>query len=247
MQSDFSLHGPIGSGTEGSADARAAKAFWNPYAEGALGHPLATVPVSGDFFGVPRVYEFLAVTDRVQAKILVVEGWVHPYAIRVAENEFHDGRYDRIFATGGPVVGNGGYVNDFQTSASVGAELLQKTGIPREAIQMVPSHVMGRDRTFSSALALRDWFRDHDMQVTSMNIVTESTHARRTRLLFQKAFGAHTTIGIIAVPSPDYDPKYWWRCSEGVRDVIDESVAYLYAIVFVDFLKPAGQIVGEDR
>ena len=177
-------------------------------------------------------------TDRVPAKTLVVEGWVHPYAIPVAGDEFRDRRYDRIFTTGGPVVGNGGYVNDFQTSASVGADLLQKAGIPGDLVQMVPSHVMGRDRTYSSALALKDWFREHNIEVTSMNVVTESTHARRTRMLFQKAFGAHTAIGVIAVPSPDYDPKHWWRYSEGVRDVIDESVAYLYAIVFVDFLGP---------
>jgi hypothetical protein len=67
------------------------------------------------------------------------------------------------------------------------------------------------------------------MAVHSLNIVTEGVHARRTRLLFQKAFGENAAIGIIAVPNPDYDPKQWWRYSEGVREVVGETVAYLYA------------------
>ena len=36
-------------------------------------------------------------------------------------------------------------------------------------------------------------------------------------------------VGIIAVPNPDYDSSRWWRYSEGVKEVVSESVAYLYA------------------
>jgi hypothetical protein len=129
-------------------------------------------------------------------------------------------------------VGNGGYVSDFNTSASVGAELLKKTGLPGKCIQMVPSHISGRDRTYSSAVALRDWFHEHNATVPSINVLTEGTHARRTQLLFQQAFGSGVTVGIISIPDPDYDAKHWWRTSEGVRDVLDESIAYLYAAIF---------------
>ncbi|MSU20367.1 MAG: YdcF family protein [Pedosphaera sp.] len=178
------------------------------------------------------VYPFLAVTHRVDTDILVVEGWIHKYAIRAGAEEFTSGSYQRVYATGGPVVGNGGYVNDYQTSASVGAELLQRAGIPSESLQMVPSHEMGRDRTYSSAIALRDWFRDNKVPVRNFNIVTEDAHARRTRLLFQKAFGDGVVIGIISVPSSDYDARHWWRYSDGVREVVGETIAYIYARVF---------------
>jgi uncharacterized SAM-binding protein YcdF (DUF218 family) len=177
-------------------------------------------------------YPFLATTHRVDADVLVVEGWVHEYAIKAAANEFRSGSYKRIFTTGGPVVGIGGYINDFNTSASVGADLLKKTGVPDESLQMVPSRVMNRDRTYASAIALRDWFREHNMAVRSVNIVTESTHARRTRLLFEKALGKNVTVGIIAVPHPDYPANRWWLYSEGVKDVISESAAYVYARFF---------------
>jgi uncharacterized SAM-binding protein YcdF (DUF218 family) len=179
-----------------------------------------------------NVYPFLAATDRVNAKILVVEGWIHRYAMRAAAEEFNRGSYERIFTTGGPENGSGGYVNDYQTSASVGAEALKKLGIPDEVIEMAPSRVIGRDRTYSSAVALRDWFREHNISVYSVNVLTQDCHARRTELLFQKALGKNVQVGIIAVANPDYNPKYWWRYSDGVREVIGESIAYIYARLF---------------
>lgn len=180
---------------------------------------------------VSNIFPFLATTHRVESNVLVVEGWVHPYAIQAAVAEFRTGHYQRVFATGGPVVGKGGYINDFQTAASVGADLLRKEGIPSEALQMVPTHVIGRDRTYSSAVALKDWFRKHDLQVRSLNIVTEGTHARRSRLLFQEALG-DVEVGVIAVPSPDFDARHWWYYSEGVQGIVEEGLGYLYAKFF---------------
>ena len=177
-------------------------------------------------------YPFLAITSRVPSDTLVVEGWMNEYAMKQAAAEYARAHYSHLFTTGGPTPGKGGaYINDFNTSASVGAELLNKAGIPREEIQMVPSHVNGRDRTYSSAVALRDWFREHNTPVYSINVLTEGAHARRTRLLYQKALGRNMTVGIIAVSNPDYNPQ-WWRYSDGAREVIGESIAYIYARFF---------------
>jgi uncharacterized SAM-binding protein YcdF (DUF218 family) len=190
----------------------------------------ATLLTSSIF--VLRVCPFLAVTDRVDTDVLVVEGWVHEYAIRAALSEFKGDSYQRVFTTGGPVNGLGRYINDYQTSASVGAELLKKYGLADEFLQMVPSRVVTRDRTYGSAVALRNWFREHNVPVHSVNVVTEDVHARRTRLLFQAALGKNINVGIIAVPNPDYDAKHWWRSSQGMKDVFDEWFAYLYARFF---------------
>jgi uncharacterized SAM-binding protein YcdF (DUF218 family) len=175
------------------------------------------------------IYPFLAITQRVNADVLVVEGWVHPYAIRGSVEEFKSHSYHRVFTTGGPVLGKGGYINDYQTSASVGADSLKEAGIPSELVQMVPSHISDWDRTYSSAIALRDWFREHGMQVRSLNVVTEGAHARRTRLLFEKALGPGVGIGVIAISSPDYDTRHWWHYSEGVETVVEEAIGYFYA------------------
>jgi uncharacterized SAM-binding protein YcdF (DUF218 family) len=179
-----------------------------------------------------NVQPFLAETHRVNTDVLVVEGWIHEHAIRAAKKEFETGRYQRIFTTGGPVAGSGHYVNDYQTSASVGADLLKNAGVPPGSVQMVPSRVMDRDRTYGSAVALREWLDEHDMAVQSVNVMTEDAHARRTHLLFKKALGKNVTVGIIAVPNPDYDARRWWRYSEGVKDVGSEAFAYIYARFF---------------
>jgi uncharacterized SAM-binding protein YcdF (DUF218 family) len=175
------------------------------------------------------VYPFLAITQRVNANTLVVEGWINEYAIRAAVKEFQDNRYQRVFTTGGPVEGTGGYTNDFMTSASVGADLLKKAGVPEQSLQMVPSRVMDRDRTYGSAVALRNWFRRHNMVVSGINVVTEDVHARRTRLLFQKALGKKVQVGIIAVANADYPANKWWHYSQGLKNVVSEFAAYLYA------------------
>jgi uncharacterized SAM-binding protein YcdF (DUF218 family) len=185
------------------------------------------------FFVLLRwTYPFLAVTHRVDTNVLVVEGWIHEYAIRAAVKEFQSNHYERVLTTGGPVAGIGGYINDFQTSASVGADLLKKAGVPDEFLQMVPSRISGRDRTYSSAVALRDWIQKRQSAVRRINVLTENTHARRTWMLFQKALGKNVQVGVIAVPNPDYDNRRWWGYSEGVKDVGSEALAYVYARLF---------------
>jgi uncharacterized SAM-binding protein YcdF (DUF218 family) len=179
-----------------------------------------------------NVQPFLAETDPVNTHTLVVEGWIGDRAISAAVKEFQSGSYERVFTTGGPVHSVGHYINDYYTSASVGAERLKKDGVPNESLQMVPSRVMDRDRTYGSAIALRNWLRQHNMPLHSVNVVTEDVHARRTRLLFGRALGDDVTVGIIAVPNSNYDPKRWWRYSEGVKEVFTEAFAYLYAKFF---------------
>lgn len=175
------------------------------------------------------MHPFLAVTARVNTDVMVVEGWMHKYSFEAAAQEFKTGGYRRVFSTGGPVPGLGHYVNDFQTVACVGADQLKAAGIPEAAVEMTPSRVMTRDRTFGAAVALRNWLRDHGQKVTAINVVTEDAHARRTRLLFQTAFGDGVSVGVISVASPDYDSRRWWCYSEGVREVLGETIAYVYA------------------
>jgi hypothetical protein len=109
---------------------------------------------------------------------------------------------------------------------------LKQAGIPAEEVQSVPACYVGRDRTYTSAIVLRDWFREHNVQVDSINVLTEDAHGRRTWLLFQEAMGSHTQVGIISTADPDYDASHWWRTSAGVREVLDEGIAYLYAKFF---------------
>jgi hypothetical protein len=189
---------------------------------------LLLIALAGGLWG-RLVHPFLAQTRRVETRTLVVEGWVPLYVMRAAVSEYQAGHYDRIYTTGGPIVGGGGYSNDFNTYASAGADDLQKVGLPHDLVRVVPSHVNGHDRTYSSALALREYFQTNGLAITNFNVLTEDVHGRRTRMLFQKAFGHQAGVGIISVANPDYDAERWWSTSPGVRDVLGESIAWFYA------------------
>lgn len=178
------------------------------------------------------IQPFLAVTHRVDSNVLVVEGWVSNFGLKGAIKEYKSGHYQYIFATGGPMSGMGASSSVYDTYAYYTADLLHKSGISGSAVRCVPCVFVGKDRTYNSALALKNWFHDHNMSVQSINVLTEDAHARRTWMLFQEAFGKDVQVGIISVQDPDYDPTRWWRSSEGVRGVIDETIAYLYARLF---------------
>lgn len=170
-------------------------------------------------------YRFLAVTERTPAEFLAVEGWVHDHAIQAAREEFNGGKYQLVLSTGGPTRGA-------TTAASIGAQRLRAAGIPEAVVRSIPASGGVRDRTYASAVALREWLHGQHLAPKSLNVLTQDVHARRTRLLFQTAFGDDVRIGIISVPNPDYDAPRWWRYSEGVRDLLGEAIAYVYAKFF---------------
>jgi uncharacterized SAM-binding protein YcdF (DUF218 family) len=181
---------------------------------------------------VYTIFPFLAITQRVDSNVLVVEGWVPPFAIEAAVREFRSGAYSIVYTTGGPVGGMGGYTNDYNTLASVAATRLRAAGLAPEVVRMVPSRVMEHDRTYGAAVALRDWLRRHGGVPAKINVLTANAHARRTQLLFRCALGSRVQVGVISIQDPDYDPKRWWRYSDGVREVVAETGAWIYARLF---------------
>jgi uncharacterized SAM-binding protein YcdF (DUF218 family) len=184
------------------------------------------------------IYPFLAITEPSRSNVLVMEGWLYPAGVRDAVRYFKAGNYNYILTTGGPLPSDRGLegISQSNTWAASGAYWLRRSGVSADLIHAVPSFHVGKDRTYASAVALKTWLAENAPEVKSITIVTGDVHARRTRLLFQKALGPDMSVGIIATRNPEYDPSHWWESSEGVRDVISESVAYLYARVL--FLRP---------
>ena len=159
------------------------------------------------------VYPFLAITHRVNANILVVEGWIHEYAIGAAVKEFQSNPYQRIFTT----------------SASVGADLLKKCGLSKGRLQMVPSRVMGCDRTYGPAVALRNWFRDHSMGVSSIDVVRKIYKRAALACFFKKRLKKTYRLQSSPIPNMDYPLKRWWDYDQGLKNAVSESAAYLHA------------------
>jgi len=175
-----------------------------------------------------QIYPFLAVTDRQgPSDYLVAEGWVPVDVLRVACTEFNIGGYRKILVSG-CIVNDEWTDRPDVTYADWGADKLRRLGMSNALVQPVPCLVQKRDRTYSAALAVKQWMSEHGVHPGQINVLTDGAHARRSRLLFQKAFGSEVKVGIIAVPDTKFDPAHWWQTSEGVREVVGETIAYLY-------------------
>jgi hypothetical protein len=175
-----------------------------------------------------NAYPFLATTDSRPGGYLVIEGWAPDYASQQAIEEFKQHPYLKLFTTGGPVE-KGAPLAEYKTLAEMEFFTLAKLGADTNTLQAAPAPLVRQDRTYASAVALKKWLKDHNLTATNVNLVTIGPHARRSRLMFQKAFGPDTSVGIIAIVPFEYNRSDWWRSSPGVRGVTSEFFAYLYA------------------
>jgi hypothetical protein len=183
------------------------------------------------FAAVRSVYPFLAVSDPVRGGVLVVEGWASDDAMREVIAEFQRGHYSGLYVTGGPLE-RGALLAEYRTFAELSAATLLRLGFDPKLLHAVPAMEVRKDRTYASALALKQWLREHHVPSEKINIMTQGAHTRRTRLLYEKAFGNESHIGAIAVRDMDFDPRRWWTTSIGFRGVTDEMLAYFYARFF---------------
>jgi hypothetical protein len=177
---------------------------------------------------IRNAYDFLSMNKPLSGGILVVEGWGPDFFINGAAKEYQRNHYDALFVTGGPIEKGSNFTN-YQTYADMDAATLEQLGIDPKSLHAITAPPVRQDRTYSSAIALKKWLSEHNMNVKTITVITLGAHARRSHLLYQKAFGDGASIGVISVKDETFDTHRWWASSQGVRSVTDEMVAYLYA------------------
>jgi uncharacterized SAM-binding protein YcdF (DUF218 family) len=178
------------------------------------------------------IHPFLATTHPVDAELMVVEGFIPDYAVEQAGKIFEDGSYKLIAITGNKRL-KGAHLDMYENDGEYTAATLVDQGFDPSRIIVVPvTGEVKRDRTFASALALKAVIKNNDAAFKSFNLVTLGCHARRSRLLFQKAMGSDVEVGVIAVSDESYDAKIWWKSSNGFREVVKENIAWIYARLF---------------
>ncbi|MFZ5515502.1 MAG: YdcF family protein [Candidatus Zhuqueibacterota bacterium] len=174
------------------------------------------------------IHPFLAPDQPVKSEILVVEGWVPDYVFEIAKAEFLANNYRLLVVTGEPVE-KGSYLTEYDNFAVIGAATLIRLGLKPEQVAPVPAPYVVRDRTYETGLALKVWLQQSGQSVAAINLMSLGTHARRSRLLFERALGEQIKVGIIAASDLDYNARRWWRYGDGVRTIISEAIAYGYA------------------
>lgn len=184
-------------------------------------------------FAFSNIYPFLAVNSPIAADVLVVEGWVPDRVLEGALAEFRRGSYRKLIATGLPL-SLGYYLSEYKSFAEIAAATLMALGLEKEQVVAVPAPNAIQNRTYTSAVALKEWLLTSDLKVSAINVYTLGPHARRSRFIFEKVLAPDIGVGAIAAEPIDYNSKTWWKSSEGVRTVIFESIACIYAR-FIDW------------
>jgi len=176
------------------------------------------------------VHTYLSLNREMKSNVLIVEGWLPDYALEATIKKFETNHYTQIYTTGGPL-SVGSYLKEYKDYAHLAKASLVAMGMKDEDITAVAAEDVKRDRTYHSALALKRYLQEHNQSVEVMNLTSLGPHARRSTMLFQKAFGGKVKIGSIAIEHEDYDASEWYASSAGVRTTINEAIAYLYIVL----------------
>ena len=202
---------------------------WLPTLPGAA--LLLALAALGLWAAVHGVYPYLAETAPVGRGLFVVEGWLPDHAIKEAIDRFQRGGYELFVAAGGPVE-DAVCPPGFATYAERAASLARGLGVGDEQLAVVPAPASAQDRTFRSAVSVRQWATARRRTVAALDVYSYGPHARRTRWLYQRAFGDSVAVGVIAGAPRSYDPETWWRTSEGGRTVVAELLAWAWTRLF---------------
>lgn len=177
------------------------------------------------------LYPFLAVSAPLPADALVVEGWLPDENIKAAIAEFQNRSYQWLITTGGPIP-TGFYLSEYKNFADLSAATFLALGFEPEKLIVVPADYTLKDRTYMAAVALRQWIDRSDYPIQAVNVFTAGVHARRSWLLYRKALEPAVRVGILSTAHLEYDAKQWWTSSVGVRTILSELIAYVYACLF---------------
>lgn len=178
---------------------------------------------------VSFVHDFLAISAPVRANVLVVEGWIwESAAMEEVVEEFNRGNYDVVLTVA--VLPTWQEKEPWQeNSAAHAAEQLRKFGMHDCFIHVLTVPNIDRHRTYSSALAVRRWLADSTLTVVGINVFTLGAHARKSLVLFRRAFGEKIPVGVIGGTEDSYDPERWWLSVRGIYSVLRKTIGYLYA------------------
>ncbi|MFI5317088.1 MAG: YdcF family protein [Myxococcota bacterium] len=186
---------------------------------------------TGALLALDHVYAFLAPNAPVGAHLLVIEGWMPSDELGQALRVYQQGGYQRAVTTGGPIENEleRGEARNFADRAR---QYLVRRGLPDDAIVAVPAPASAQDRSFLNAVMVREWAARSGESVSALDVVSSGAHSRRSLLLYRKAFGPGIRVGIIAATPSEYDPNSWWHTSAGAREVLGESIAWLWTELF---------------
>ncbi|MEO9111199.1 MAG: hypothetical protein ABI387_00970 [Lacunisphaera sp.] len=176
------------------------------------------------------VHPFLAVTHRVDADVLVIEGWIPDYMSPAAVKEFHQGKYALFFVSG---LENDPARNQIPSPSAAAhtAARLTELGVPRDAIRSCPAPFARWLRTSQTAQAVREKMIELGIKPKGINVITAGPHARETWVAYEHIFGNEMPVGIISIPKNNYPADRWWTSRQGLIWVPKDFIAWVKEVL----------------
>jgi len=174
---------------------------------------------------------FLAPNQPVSARLLVVEGWMDAAELDAAIAAYRSGGYQQAVTTGGPIEAFE-RVDATTTYAERARGYLVRNGLPTGSVTAVPSPASPQDRSFLNAVMVRDWVTRSGLAVDALDVFSSGVHGRRSWALYRMAFGSPVRVGILSARPSNYDLDRWWRTSAGTKEVLAETIGWLWTKVF---------------
>ena len=106
-------------------------------------------------------------------------------------------------------------------------------GLVAEKLVSIPTPASAQNRTYLSAVMVRDWFSQQGIKVNELDVFTQGVHARRTRFLYELALPA-SSIGIYANEPEGYQLPTWWKNSQGAKTVLTEIIGFIWTVYFFE-------------
>lgn len=162
------------------------------------------------------------VSDR---SYLVVEGWQDEESLLAALAIFNAEQYQYMITTGGP---NIRFLSPAHaTYAEQAGAFMVQHGLDAEKLIVIPAPESAQERTYLSAVMVRDWLALKEADLKGLNVHTSDVHARRTRSLYREAFPT-VEIGIYAASPQGFALNKWWQTSDGAKSVITELIGNVW-------------------
>jgi hypothetical protein len=176
------------------------------------------------------LHPFLSLNKPVNAKVLVVEGWIPEASLKYAANLFKSEHYELILTNGGKARKK--WVGTVENSyADLAKKKLMGMGINENQIIAVRTANTDRSRTYSYAQSTVAWLLKNREPPEPINVLTLGPHARKSYLLFKKAANKQFEVGIISTPPVDYNPYYWYFSIYGIVFVFRNLFGYFFAVM----------------
>ena len=122
---------------------------------------------------------------------------------------------------------------DHRSEADWAADQLRQAGVPDSLLVVVAAPRTKYDKTFAAAMAAKEWLAQQPPPLPlAITVFSESAHARRSRLLYQKAFDLPMRIGVVASPKEGFRADDWWEHREASSYVLWQVAKYVYARLF---------------